>query len=52
MDNLNSLLFQCQNENEDLRERLQTLEDFTGKDSMEEVSRLVKDKKNLENRVK
>lgn len=28
------------------------LEEFTGKDSMEEVSKLVKEKKVLENRVK
>lgn len=52
IDDLNAELFQMQNENEDLRDRLQILEEFTGKDSMEEVSKLVKEKKVLENRVK
>ena len=40
-----------QNENEDLRERLSVLEEFTGKDSLDEVQQLIKDKKNLEKRV-
>jgi hypothetical protein len=40
-----------QNENEDLRERLAILEDFTGKDSLDEVQRLVREKKTLEKRV-
>jgi len=34
-----------------LRERLSVLEEFTGKDSIDEVQQLVKDKKNLEKRV-
>lgn len=51
IDNQNAEIFQLQNENEDLRERLQTLEDFTGKDSLIEVQRLVLEKKTLEKRV-
>jgi len=41
-----------QNENEDLRVRLQILEEYTGKDSYLDMARLVKEKKVLENRVK
>jgi len=51
IDEQNGEIFQLQNENEDLRERLSVLEEFTGKDSLEEVQQLVKDKKNLERRV-
>lgn len=51
IDEQNGEIFQLQNENEDLRERLQVLEEFTGKDSNEEVQQLVKDKKMLEKRV-
>lgn len=52
IDSLNAEIFQIQNENEDLRDRLQTLEEYTGKDSFNELTKLVKDKKMLENRVK
>ena len=48
IDEQNGEIFQLQNENEDLRERLQVLEDFTGKDSNFELQRLVRDKKVLE----
>lgn len=41
-----------QQENEDLRERLQVLEEYTGKDSLAEVQKLVREKRQLENRVK
>jgi hypothetical protein len=41
-----------QNENEDLRTRLQILEEYTGKDSYLDMAKLVKEKKVLENRVK
>ena len=34
-----------------MRERLIILEDFTGKDSLEQVQHLVKEKKTLEKRV-
>ena len=51
IDNQNAEIFQLQNENEDLRERLIILEDFTGKDSLEQVQHLVKEKKTLEKRV-
>jgi len=37
IDNQNAEIFQLQNENEDLRERLMILEDFTGKDSLDQV---------------
>jgi len=49
---MNTQMFQIQNENEDLRDRMITLEDFTGKDSVTEVHRLVKEKRALEHRVK
>lgn len=52
IDSLNGEVFQIQNENEDLRERLQILEDFTGKETYSGVAKLVKEKKVLENRVK
>lgn len=52
IDNLNADIFQLQNENEDLRDRVQILEDYTGKDSYNEMTKLVKEKKVLENRVK
>ncbi len=51
VDNLNTDIFQMQNENEDLRDRLQLLEDTTGKDSYYEMSKLQKEKKVLMNRV-
>ena len=51
IDEQNGEIFQLQNENEDLRERLQVLEEFTGKDSNVEVQKLVHDKKVLEKRV-
>ena len=41
-----------QNENEDLRTRLQILEEYTGKDTYTDMAKLVKEKKVLENRVK
>jgi hypothetical protein len=41
-----------QNENEDLRLRLQILEEYTGKDTFTDMAKLVKEKKVLENRVK
>jgi len=34
-----------QQENEDLRERLNVLEEYTGKDSLVEVQKLVKEKR-------
>jgi Tfp pilus assembly protein PilN len=37
IDEQNQEIYQLQNENEDLRERLQVLEDFTGKDSETEM---------------
>ena len=52
IDNLNADIFSLQNENEDLRDRIQILEDYTGKDSYSDVTKLVKEKKVLENRVK
>ncbi len=52
IDSLNIEMFQMSNENEDLRDRLQVLEDLTGKDSSYDIQKLVKDKKILENRVK
>jgi len=52
IDSLNAEIFQIQNENEDLRERLQILEEYTGKDSLNDFTKLMKDKKILENRVK
>ena len=51
IDNQNAEIFQLQNENEDLRERLVTLEDFTGKDSLVEIHKLAHEKKTLEKRV-
>ena len=51
IDNQNGEIFQLQNENEDLRERLMVLEDFTGKDSMDQVNHLMREKKTLEKRV-
>ena len=51
IDNQNAEIFQLQNENEDLRERLMILEDFTGKDSLDQVQHLVREKKTLEKRV-
>ena len=51
IDNQNAEIFQLQNENEDLRERLIILEDFTGKDSLDQVQHLVREKKTLEKRV-
>ncbi len=51
MDNLNGEVFLMQNENEDLRDRITVLEEFTGKDAYEVDNRLVKEKKVLENRV-
>ena len=51
IDNQNAEIFQLQNENEDLRERLMILEDFTGKDSLAQVQDLVKEKNNLQKRV-
>ena len=51
IDEQNSEIFQLQNENEDLRERLSVLEEFTGKDSNYEMQKLVRDKKVLEARV-
>ena len=51
IDEQNTEIFQLQNENDDLRERLQVLEDFTGKDSNFELTKLVRDKKVLEARV-
>ena len=41
-----------QNENEDLRTRLQILEEYTGKDTYLDMAKLVKEKRVLENRVK
>lgn len=49
---MNTQMFQIQNENEDIRDRMITLEDLTGKDSATEVHRLVTEKKALEHRVK
>jgi len=49
---LNGDLWQQRNENEDLRSRLQALEDVSGKDSQLEFSKMAKEKKQLENRVK
>ena len=37
LDDCNAEIFQLQQENEDLRERLTVLEDYTGKDSTEEM---------------
>jgi hypothetical protein len=51
IDDQNSEIYQLQNENEDLRERLQMLEEYTGKDSNFEMQKLVRDKKVLEKRV-
>lgn len=45
-------MFQLSQENEDLRERLQVMEEYTGKDSMVEVQKLVHEKNILEKRVK
>lgn len=52
IDNLNADIFMLQNENEDLRTRLQILEEYTGKDTYTDMAKLVKEKKVLENRVK
>lgn len=52
IDDKNTEIYQLQQENEDLRERLQVLEEYTGKDSISEVQKLVKEKRALENRVK
>lgn len=52
IDNLNADIFMLQNENEDLRMRLQILEEYTGKDTYTDMAKLVKEKKVLENRVK
>jgi predicted CopG family antitoxin len=45
-------MFQLSQENEDLRERLAVLEEYSGKDSLVEVRQLVKEKKELAGRVK
>lgn len=45
-------MFLMQSENEDLRDRVQILEEYTGKDTYSDVTKLVKEKKVLENRVK
>ena len=45
IDNLNADIFELQNENEDLRDRLQVIEDYSGKDSYDGVTKLVKEKK-------
>ena len=52
IDSLNAELYQLSNENEDLRDRLGILEEYTGKDTYTGVAKLVKEKKVLENRVK
>jgi CHASE3 domain sensor protein len=52
LDDRNAEMFQLSQENEDLRERLAVLEEYTGKDSLIEVQALVKEKRHLENRVK
>lgn len=52
IDDKNAEMFQLQQENEDLRERLNVLEEYTGKDSLSEVQKLVREKRQLENRVK
>jgi cell division protein FtsB len=52
LDNLNADIFMLQIENEDLRDRLGILEEYTGKDSYLDMAKLVKEKKVLENRVK
>ena len=44
--------FQLSQENEDLRERLAVLEEYTGKDSLPHLQILVREKRQLENRVK
>ena len=51
IDEQNQEIYQLQNENEDLRERLQVLEDFTGKDSETEMQKLVREKRGLEQRI-
>ena len=45
LDDCNAEIFQLQQENEDLRERLTVLEDYTGKDSTVEVQKLTKEKR-------
>jgi len=52
LDDRNAEIFQLSQENEDLRERLTVLEEYTGKDSLAEVQKLVKEKRQLEDRVK
>lgn len=52
LDDRNAEIFQLSQENEDLRERLTVLEEYTGKDSLAEVQKLVREKRQLENRVK
>ena len=52
LDDRNAEIFQLSQENEDLRERLTVLEDYAGKDSMVEVQKIVKEKRQLEDRVK
>ena len=52
LDDAKAEVFQLQQENEDLRERLTVLEDFTGKDSTVEVQKLMKENRQLENRVR
>ncbi len=51
IDDQNGEIYQLQNESEDLRERLQIMEEYTGKDSNFELQRLFKDNKVLEKRV-
>jgi cell division protein FtsB len=45
IDDKNAEYFQLQQENEDLRERLNVLEEYTGKDSLVEVQKLVREKR-------
>ena len=52
LDDRNAEIFQLSQENEDLRERLTVLEEYTGKDSLAEVQKLVREKRQLEDRVK
>lgn len=51
IDDQNTQIFQIQNENEDLRERLAILEECQNKDSIFEIQRLAQEKKNLEKRL-
>ena len=52
IDDAKAEVFQLQQENEDLRERLNVLEEYTGKDSLLEVQKLVRENRKLENRMK